>query len=471
MKQPIDTSIGQCDLDQTWHALPVQDVAAHLKANTRTGLTEAESREHLTRYGPNRLTEEKREPFWKEFLEELREPMVLLLLVTGVLYAIWGELSDAVTIFLVILTLNTIEVVNEQRAKKAISALRKLAEPTSAILRAGQTVEVPAEQIVPGDVILLQAGRRVPADARLFEAYGLAVDESSLIGESIPVEKDASTTLETAAPLAERFNMVYTGTLVTRGRGSAVVVGTGMSTELGRIVGLARQVKEPRTPLQQAMSELSRWMVWLALGFSVLVPVLGVLIARQPLETMLLTGLSLAFATIPEEMPIIITMVLALGAYRLSKQRAIVKRLKAVETLGAVTVIATDKTGTLTENRMEVQALYPNQSRQEALTIGVLCNDANLDGGDFAGDPLETALLREGQRSGLDVAALRAAHPLCDEFTFDNNRKRMSVVRRRDGASWIAVKGAPESVLEVSSRRWTPDGDVQLSPERVRQVN
>jgi Ca2+-transporting ATPase len=464
-KQLVTTPSCQGDLEQAWHVLPVQDVAALLETDARTGLTEAESRERLAQYGPNRLTEEKHEPFWKEFLEELREPMVLLLLVTGVLYAIWGELSDAVTIFLVILTLNTIEVVNEQRAKKAISALRKLAEPTSAVLRAGQTMEMPAEQIVLGDAILLQAGRRVPADARLFEAYGLAVDESSLTGESVPVEKDASSTLETATPLAERFNMVYTGTLVTRGRGSAVVVGTGMSTELGRIAGLARRVKEPRTPLQQAMGELSRWMVWLALGFSVLVPVLGVLIARQPLETMLLTGLSLAFATIPEEMPIIITMVLALGAYRLSKQHAIVKRLKAVETLGAVTVIATDKTGTLTENRMEVQALYPDPNRQEALTIGVLCNDAALDGGDFAGDPLETALLREGQRCGLDVTALRAAYPLCDELTFDNSRKRMSAVRQRDGARWIAVKGAPESILEVSSRRWTPDGDVPLSPE------
>ena len=218
------------------------------------------------------------------------------------------------------------------------------------------------------------------------------------------------------------------------------------------------------------MDELSRWMVWLALGFSVLVPVLGVLIAHQPVKTMLLTGLSLAFATIPEELPIIITMVLALGANRLTRQNAIVKRLKAVETLGAVTVIATDKTGTLTENRMQVQTLYPDQNRQEILTIGVLCNDATLDGRDHGGDPLEVALLQESHCYGLDVSSLQAECPLRNEYTFDNRRKRMSVVRQRDGLEWVAIKGAPESVLEISSRHWTLDGDMPLSSQDREEI-
>lgn len=439
--------------EEAWHNLSPAEVAGRLQVSEAGGITSLEAQERLNRYGPNTLRQEKREPFWEEFFEELREPLILLLLFTGVLYAIWGELSDAITIFAVILILNTVEVVNEQRAKKAISALRKLSEPTAPVLRDGKTKEVAVEQIVPGDAILLQAGRRVPADARLIESYGLAVDESPLTGESAPVEKNAGLILPGATPLAERANLVFAGTLGTRGRGSARVVATGMATELGRIAGLARATKEPRTPLQKTMDELSKWMVWLAIGFSVLVPVLGILIAHQPVQTMLLTGLSLAFATIPEELPIIITMVLALGAYRLSGRHAIAKRLKAVETLGAVTVIATDKTGTLTENRMEVSRVYPEANRQKIMAAGVLCNDALLDGGQTSGDPLDTALLWAAQREGLNIAELETNSLLVGEFTFDNTRKRMSVIRRNGDGYQVLVKGAPESILSLAQRR------------------
>ncbi len=452
--------------EQKWHALEIEEINAQLRGNTSAGLTNEGALERLHHFGPNSLVEEKHESFWKEFLEELSEPLILMLLGTGVLYALWGELSDAITIFVVILTLNTVEVVNEQRAKKAIASLRKLAEPTTSVLRDGHAREIPAEQVVTGDVILLQAGRRVPADACLLEAYGLAVDESSLTGESVPAEKEAGATLKVDAPLAERSNMVFAGTLVTRGRGSAIVAGTGMRTELGRVAGLTRRIKEPRTPLQKTMDELSRWMVWLALGFSLIVPVLGYFLAHQPLQTMLLTGLSLAFATIPEELPIIITMVMGLGAYRLSRKRAIVRRLKAVETLGAVTVIATDKTGTLTENRMEVSALFPERNRERLLMIGMLCNDASLDGGEFSGDPLDTALLRAASRAGLEPSATRSRFPLQNEFTFDNTRKRMSVIRLQgDGGSLVAVKGAPEAILTLCTDQKTSDGQQALTSQ------
>lgn len=461
---------SKADISQLkWHTLSTEETITKLGTNVSEGLTDNEALERYHHVGPNCLTEAKRDSFWKEFLEELREPMVLLLLATGILYAFLGELGDAIMIFFVILTLNTIEVINEQRAKKAISALRKLAEPTASVLRAGSTVEVPAEQIVPGDVILIQAGRRVPADARLLTAYGVTIDESSLTGESVPVEKGSETILAEEVPLAERSNLIYAGTLVTRGRCSAVVTGTGMTTELGHIAGLSRQIREPRTPLQNTMTEITRWMVWLALGFSVLVPALGIWLSHLPFKTMLLTGLSLAFATIPEELPIIITLVLSLGGYRLSKQHAIVKRLKAVETLGSVTVIATDKTGTLTENRMEVQTVSPAENRMEILTIGMLCSDAVPGEDGFTGDPLETALLREGQRNGMDVSVMRVTSQLLNEFTFDNSRKLMSVVRTahpsqgENGHGWIAAKGAPESVLKISTHRWTPIGPTTLT--------
>lgn len=453
-----------------WHAMTASEVSVQLGVDGLLGLSQEEARQHLIQYGPNQLREEEKESVWGVFLEEIREPMVLLLLITGVLYAIWGELTDALTIFFVILTLAGIEVFNERRAEKAIAALRKLAEPTASVCRGGRTIEVPAKEVVPGDVLLLQAGRRVPADARILEGYGLAVDESSLTGESVPVEKEADLVLSESAPLAERRNLVFAGTTITRGRGTAIVVAIGAASELGRVANLAGEVESPRTPLQKAMRELSGSLVWLALGFSVAVPLLGWLLTDQSLQQLLLTGLSLAFATIPEEMPIIITMVLALGAYRLSKRQAIVKELRAVETLGAVTVIATDKTGTLTENRMRVSLLYPEGSERRLLEVGVLCNDAtensSSDGVEprpYTGDPLERALLQAAQDAGLDVTALRQAAPLRDEFTFDNARKMMSVVYDWGDELWIGVKGAPEAVLARSVRRRASKGEEPLT--------
>ncbi len=430
-----------------WHTFTIDETGSQLGSSITAGLTDQEAKSRLNRFGQNSLTEEKKESFWHEFFEELGEPMVLMLLVTGVLYAIWGELSDAITIFVIILTLNTVEVVNEQRSKKAIASLRKLAEPTTSVRRGEHFTEIPVDQVVPGDLVLLRDGHRVPADARLVEAYGLSVNESALTGESLPVEKQVDPIDNSEIPLAERRNMVYSSTLISRGKGKAIVVSTGMNTEIGRVAGMARQVKEPHTPLQNMMSELSRVLIWVALGFSVLVPLIGIIFTHQPPKQMLLTGLSLAFATIPEELPIIITMVLSLGAFRLSKKHAVAKRLSGVESLGSVTVIATDKTGTLTENRMEVARFEPEDARYRMLEIGMLCNDAIEDGASFTGDPVDIALLQSAQKFGVDVKTERKNRPIIQEFTFDNNRKRMSTISLKNGQPWAAVKGSPETVM------------------------
>jgi len=426
------------------------------------GLTSEEARRRLAAMGPNRLREVKRESLLEVFLEEVREPMILLLLVTGVLYSIWGKPEDAVTIFAVILALVGVEVWNEHRAERAIASLRELAEPTAPASRDGRVVEVPTEELVPEDAILLAAGRRVPADARLIEAHSLAVDESSLTGESVPVDKAPDLQLPMDTPSAERRNLVFAGSTVTRGRGLAVVVSTGADTELGKIARMAAEVKPPRTPLQRAMDELSRYLVVVALSVSVIVPLLGYLVADQPLKQMVLVGLALAFATIPEEMPIIVTMVLALGGYRLSKRHAIVKRLQAVETLGAITFIATDKTGTLTENRMKVVELSPRDYERRILELGALCSDADAGG---SADPMEVALAEAARGSGIDLAFLRDGHRLRDEYSFDDARKLMSVVLERDDDVRVAVKGAPEVVLAASSGRWTARGERPLADD------
>lgn len=446
-----------------WHTLSAAETADRLQSDPADGLSAQAAQARLGASGPNTLTEEKHDSFWEEFFEELREPMVLMLLVTGVLYGLWGELAEAIVIFLIILTLNTVEVVNEQRSKKAIASLRKLAEPTAAVYRGGQLLEVPVEQVVPGDLVLLQQGRRVPADARLVSVAGLRVDESALTGESVPVEKSPHPLDREDAPLAERQNIVYSSTLVSRGRGTALVVATGMTTEIGRITGLTRQVREPRTPLQQVMEELSKVLVWFALGFSLLVPLVGIFIAHQPPRAMVLTGLSLAFATIPEELPIIITMVLALGASRLSKQGAIAKHLKAVESLGSVTVIATDKTGTLTENRLAVTHFEPAENTNRLLEIGVLCNDAILTNAAATGDPVDAALLNAAAEHGGDPAAFQKDWPVLSTFPFDSDRKRQSVVVGRAGQRRVVVKGAPEAVLPLCARILTQGKQERLT--------
>jgi Ca2+-transporting ATPase len=439
-------------------------------------LSEDEAKARLTREGKNTLAEEKEVSWWKEALEELTEPMILLLLLIGVLYSVWGHLEDAVTIFAVILTLVIVEVYNELRAEKTILALNKLSEPTTTVRRGGKDREVKAEEIVRGDVIVLAAGRRVPADARLVESYGLAADEAPLTGESAPQEKSV------AAPapdvlLSERSDMVYAGTVVTRGRGTAVVVATGAGTELGKIVGLARREKPPRTVLQMATRDLTKWMVVLAVVFSAAVPLLGWLVNGQDPQQMFLTGLSLAFATIPEELPIIITMVLAIGGYRLSRQNAIVKRLQAVETLGAVTVICADKTGTITSNRMEVVEVYPRDRRDRVLRAAVLANDARPTGDGFTGDPVDVAMARAAVGAGIDVGAERTAHPLVTELTFDNVRKRMSVIYRSGTGLKVAAKGSPESILGISTMLRTggpaaplTDADMKMLMERTTEM-
>ncbi len=450
-----------------WHARPGSEVTRALGTDATRGLAASEAARRLAAEGSNTLDEGYQEPWWEEAKEALTEPLVLLLIGVAVLYALLGELEDALTIVIVILAVSGVEVASEARAKRAIAALRTLGAPTATVVRDGLPGELPTATLVTGDLVLLEAGDRVAADLRLVGTVALRVDESSLTGESVPVAKAADAKLTKEAELGDRCTLAYAGTTVMAGKGRGVVIATGRATELGRIAGLTASAREPRTPLQVQMKQLAGWLVWVALAFSVVVPVLGVVVAGRPLQEMLLTGLTLAFATIPEELPILITIVLGLGAYRLAQEHAIVKHLRAAETLGSVSVIGTDKTGTLTENRMRVAEIAtvdgiihasadqpaPEDARR-LLEIGVLASDAQvqrLDDGrvEFVGDPTETALLVAADQAGLGVQQLRQTIRVLYELPFDDARKRMSVVVERDEARWLALKGSPESVLAV----------------------
>src|SRR5512138_337686 len=390
-----------------------------------SGLTRDEAAERLAGYGPNRLAKPYQVKFLAIAKEEVTEPMILLLLGVGVVYSLWGKLEDALTIFSIILVLTFVEVWNEFRAKKAIASLARLAAPRTRAVRDGIVSEIGTETVVPGDVLLVGPGSRVAADARLLSAYSLQVDESSSTGESVPVNK---------GPGEE----ISAGTLVVGGEGKAEVTATGLQTKIGRISALAQSVKPPKSHLQLAMKELALKLVWVALFFSVLIPALG-FIRGQNMRDMILTGLALAFATIPEEGPIIITMILGLGSYKLSKNNFLIKKVKAAEVLGNATVILTDKTGTLTENDMSVAAVYPPDREKEVLAAAASAlSEVSL----FATDK---AVLDRARALGVG-----AEGEIVAERGFGDGRKTKAVLRRAGDSATLYVSGSPEEIFGLA---------------------
>ncbi|RZT88999.1 Ca2+-transporting ATPase [Pseudonocardia sediminis] len=437
------------------HASTADAAVSALGTDSTRGLTDADAASRLTATGANRFRTPRRVTFRHVLADEITEPMMLLLVAVAVLYSVWGRLEDTIAIVVIISAVVLVEVFAEYRAKTVIAALGKLTAPTAPVLRDGRTEQVPTEDLVPGDVIPLRAGARVPADVRLVGTWGLRVDESALTGESVAVGKDADDVLPDDTALAERTNLAFAGTTVAAGRARGVVVATGMATELGRITGLVLEAKPPRTAMQQAMRDLSRVLAMVAIGFSVLVPLIGI-IGGQPWREMVLTGLTMAFATVPEELPIIISLVLGLGAYRLSRRNGLVRRLRAAEALGTVTTIATDKTGTLTENRMAVTSLAADAIPDDhLLALGAACHDATTEGTEFAGDPTDVAFLEAARdRDLLPGSPGGVFGDVVARFAFDAHRESMTVVHTRDDGRFLLItKGAPEALLERCTAR------------------
>lgn len=436
-----------------WHGEEVSSVVEAFGTDTEAGLKNAEAKTRLEEYGPNRLSRRREVTLlgtlWEEIFEE---PLVLFLVAVGVLYAVWGSLTDALAIFAIIVLLALAEGFNEFRAKRAVAALQDLSAPTARVIRDGHVKDVAAEALVPGDLVLLAAGDRIPADLRLVEATALSVDESALTGEAVPVEKDARARVSQDAPVGDRTPMAHAGTVVTRGRGRGIVVATGMGTEVGGIAGLVEEAKQPKTPLERTMRDLARKLTFVAIGVSLLVPVLGVALG-QPFREMVLTGLTLAFATVPEELPILITMVLAFGAYRLSRRGAIVKRLRAAETLGSVDLLLTDKTGTLTENRMRVAGLtcLDEVTEQQLLRLAATATDTTATPDGLAGDAIDVALLERMRNDELEPLQVEKLFP------FDEDARAMAAVSR----GTLVVKGAPEAILAHTAAR--PGGDLEAA--------
>ncbi|MGD0405170.1 MAG: cation-transporting P-type ATPase [Candidatus Bathyarchaeia archaeon] len=466
-----------------WHSRETEELIRLSGVNPEKGLSDQEAAQRLSKYGKNTLVEQREIRFLGILKEEITEPMILLLIAVGVLYSFLGSLSDALTIIVIIIVLVLAEVWNEYRAKRSIASLKQLAPPTALVLRDGQPKEVQTAFLVPGDILLFKTGQRVPADARLLEAFGLEADESSLTGESFPVSKDATAVLASETRITDQTNMLFTGTIITRGRAKALVTATGINTELGRVAGITKAAKEPKTTLQLAMKQLSKTLVWIALFFSILIPVLSYIRGLQPNPgEAVLYGLSLAFVVIPEELPIIITMVLGVGGYALSKKGAIVKRLRAAEALGNVTVIATDKTGTITENKMRLEHLYFDgaihraqdfkENEKAALKTALLASDAirNMAGTTALSNPMAQAILECIKQEGIDQNITKD-WVLKDELSFDVKRKLASYVYQYGNSLVVLSSGAPEKLLANSTKILVKGEETPLNDTTRNEVN
>lgn len=455
-----------------WHALEPHHVSLLLKVDPEVGLPPAEVNERQLRYGLNALQRIRSRAAWRVLFDQFASIVIALLAVASVISWATGDGAEAIAILVVLVLNAAVGFVTEWQAGRALDALRRQSRTLTRVRRNGFETTVDAEELVPGDILILNAGDRVPADARLLEAVRLEVEESALTGESTTVDKGIrAVSVET--PLAERRSMLYLGTAIAAGRALAIVVNTGTATELGKIGRLVATSTKERSPLEKQLTQLGRRLVYLVLAIAAVVMVTGWL-RNDGLWLMVEVGISLAVAAVPEGLPAVTTLILALGVLRMARQRAIMRRLPAVETLGSTTVICTDKTGTLTENRMTVREYYLSDGRrieiggcetplrddpllQQAVRIGVLCNEASFraeatDETRTIGDPTETALLVVADALVLAVPHERAIHPKIAEQPFHASTRRMTTLhRKRNGQHFAALKGAPAVVLAACS--------------------
>mgnify|MGYP003337000950 FL=1 len=457
-----------------WHALESDEALARLESRA-DGLTASEARERLSRVGPNELPHPEPFPAWRVLVDQFRSVVVLLLLVAAFVAALLGDTLESGAIAIVLVINTAIGFVVELRARRAMDALLDYESPTARVRRDGEVQIVPSEQLVPGDVVELEEGDAVPADSRLLQASALRVNEASLTGESLPITKDHGVALEPNTPLAERLTLVHFGTSVVAGRGVAVVCETGVDTEIGRVGTLLATVEAGTTPLEARLDALGRRLVSVTLGVAVLVTGLGV--ARgEELRLMIETGVALAIAAVPEGLPAVATIALAIGLRRMARRHALVRRLAAVEALGATTVVCTDKTGTLTAGRMRVTALsvggvvhQVGDGEEGTPSAAMLCACAlttratiSSDTGETMGDPTDAALLRLALDGGVDVHDLLDTMPRLDEIPFDTALRLSASIHRSDGEEMILVKGAPGALLDRSTRTFEVEGDRAL---------
>ena len=493
-----------------WHQKDIEEILDELNSS-RTGLSSGEARKRLEEHGPNVISEEKKKGPFLMFLDQFRDFMILVLIAAAVISGIVGEFSDAIAIIVIVILNAMLGFIQEYRAEKAMTALKKMAALTATVIRDAKTMEIEASELVPGDIVILDTGKIIPADMRLTEAAHLKIVEASLTGESLPAEKHIRALHDEPLPLGDRINMAYKGTTVSYGRGRGIVVATGMDTEFGKVASMLQMKEEVKTPLQKRLTAFGR-----NLSFAILIicaVIFGAgLLRGEPAVLMLLTAISLAVAAIPEALPAVVTISLALGAKKMVKQNALMRKLPAVETLGSVTYICSDKTGTLTLNKMTVEESYmdgriinpPFTPFDKEGTDGIfmtalaLCNDAGMNkDGEVTGDPTEAALYVFAKEAGFAKDELIESMPRIGELPFDSERKCMTTIhkwssgqgfrdsseknnysigpvdsRTLESSQYVSfTKGAVEVLLERSVDLLTSEGVKKIDFDEIRKVN
>ncbi len=469
--------------EPTWHSLESDAVARQLKVEPQQGLSQSEVARRRRRHGENRLAQHSHRRPLRILLRQFRSVVILVLAIASGLALALGHYLEAAAVLTVVIINTSMGFLYEWRAARTMDALRQLQPDEIRVRRDGQSVNITAPELVPGDIILLAEGDLVPADARVAEAEGVQCNQAGLTGESISVTKSAET-MDADTVLAERSDMLYKGTTITQGAVTAIVVATGMSTELGRIAQLTASAQTTTTPLQARLDRLGHRLAWIVLAITLALVGIG-LAAQRDLVVMLETGIALGVAAVPEGLPIVATLALARGMWRMAQRNALIHHLAAVETLGATGVILTDKTGTLTANHMHLETLIlPNgeeeaSAREQALRVAVLCNNAELsadsDDGNDHGDPMEIALLEAGEAAGLRRSELLQSLPEAREIPFSAERMMMATGHQLSSGSHIAVKGAPEAVLEAcdideETRQWWVNEVDRLAAQGLRPL-
>ena len=467
-----------------------EDLLKELSVSPERGLSTQEAQERLAKYGENKLTEKKKKTNLQRFLDQFKDAMIIILLVAAAVsfgVACFGhdpmEFFEPALILLIVVLNAVLGMMQESKAEKALDALKNLSAPHARVLRDGKEQVIDASQLVPGDIIRLEAGDFIPADVRLLKSVSLKSEEAALTGESVPAEKDAGQEIPENAPLGDRANMVFSGCSITYGTATAVVTGTGMRTEMGKIAGLLEGEAETQTPLQQKLAQLGKYLGFLALAACAVIFAVGLFNCIPVLE-IFMTSVSLAVSAIPEGLPAIVTIVLAIGVQRMVKKNALIRRLPAVETLGSASVICSDKTGTLTQNRMTLTKVWVegepaleavssqnSQAARKLLQYGALCCDGSVTYGEdgseqHIGDPTETAILVAAHKNGMEQGALEKAAPRLAELPFDSDRKLMTTVNRIDGQLVAIVKGA----FDMMAARCV-SGDLSAAQEKNEEMS
>lgn len=448
-----------------WFNKSPEEIVKELSSNVINGLSSSEAKARLEKKGLNKLQGKKKKSTFQLFLSQINDAMIYILIVAAIISAIVGEVSDAIIILIVIFVNAIIGVIQESKAEKALEALKNMSTPKALVKRDGSIIEIPSEEVVVGDIVIIDAGRYIPADLRLIESANLKIEESAFTGESVPAEKNSNIIEEEKdVPIGDQHNMAFMSTLATYGRGTGIVIATAMDTQIGKIAKMLDEEDENTTPLQKKLAQLGKILGFAAVGISIIMFIVSMFQGRDFLE-MFMTSISLAVAAIPEGLPAIVAIVLALGVQRMIKENAIIRKLPSVETLGSVNIICSDKTGTLTINRMTVKKFYVNgntkpldeidiKNNESKLLIDgmILCNDATSKDGVQTGDPTEVALIDVGNKINIFKEELNNIHRRVNEIPFDSDRKLMTTVNAYDKKFNVFTKGAIDSILKISNK-------------------